>query len=387
MNTKTPTIMQESLLFDALSDGDFKKFCLLIEFGENINCVSVEGKTLISCIVENKFELKNNRKFFDKLMSLNVSLQNSKNKCDILTTAIKYQPDIYYMDQLLKKGINVNSTFYLEYVDGQDHDDIFIEDDFVIYGPPIFEAISCFDSKKIDLLLEYKPDLEMCNSNNTPLLSFLMFECYYKPNIIDHFFPILIKKGASITETDLDGKQPIHCWAAYNGNIKNFNLLIKNKININAKDKHGNTPLMDAALNDIYKSASILIKNNADLNLQNKDGRTAIMNTMAFYTDSRMGTRQDVDINMINLFLKPEYNLLLCDNNLENIAHYLARCPKEIWDDKTIKKYSKLFIKHPKLISQKNIDGNTPMDILKNKSVRIYSKFTKLIEKDKTIEK
>ena len=381
MNSKIHSTEEQRSLFLALLNGDFEKFCQLIEDGANINCISNKGEALISNIVENKFQLKNNKKFFNKLMSLNVSFQHGKNECDLLSTAIRFQPDIYYMEKLLEKGIKINYMSCCEDIYDLDNKDM------LTYGPSIYEAITSFDTKKIDLLLKYKPDLEMCNSDNMPLLSFLLDTCCYHKKIVDYYFPILMIKGASIYDTDLDGRQPIHYCAEYNQNIEIFDLLIKNNVNINARDKHGNTPLMYAAMNYNYKSASILLKNNADLNLQNKHGRTAIMITMAFYIDSRTSTRENVDIKMINFFLKSKYNLLLCDNNSENFAHYLARCPKNIWNDKTIKKYSKLFNKHPKLISQKNKDGKTPMDILKNKNKKIHSEFMKLIENNTSIAK
>ena len=382
MNSKKHPIKNQNDLLYAYEQGDFKKFCQLIEDGSDINCILADGESLISNVVENLCEIKNNKKFFDKLMSLNVSFQHGKNECDLLSTAIRFQPDIYYMKKLLEKGIKINSLSQIK------DDEIIDHEGIIVYGPSIYEAISSFDTKKIDLLLKYKPDLEICNSDDVPLLSFLMYKDSYNNNgkLANKYFPILMKKGASIFETDLYGKQPIHYWAAYNGNINNFDLLIKRKININAKDKYGNTPLMEAASSNNYKSASILIKNNADLNIQNKDGKTALMMMTGYSCDMWAGHRQFIDIRITKTFLKSGCDFLLCDDNLENIAHYLAHCPTTIWSNQDIEIYSKLFNKHPKLISQKNKNGKTPMDILKNKNKKIHSKFMKLIEKNTSHE-
>ena len=350
--------IKQSPLFEAFEDGDYDRFCQLIKDGENINCVSVYGESLISNVVENKFEIDNkqNKKFFNKLMSLNVSLLHGKNECDLLSTAIRFQPDIYYMKKLLEKGIKINSLSYFkdeEEYEGEFEND---EDGVIVYGPSIYEAFLSLDSKKIDLLLKYKPDLEVCDSNRRPVLSFLILKKGYFKKLIDPYFPILIENGASVFDTDLNGKQPIHYWALSNANKNIFNLLVKNKVNINAKDTYGNTPLMDAVLNDNYESVSILIKNNVDLNMQGKDGRTAMMLMAVDPLDINI-PKGFINTNILNIFLSSKSNFLLCDNQSENIAHYVARCPYSIWDQETIKKFSKLFKKYPQLISQKMMRG------------------------------
>lgn len=63
--------------------------------------------------------------------------------------------------------------------------------------------------------------------------------------------------------------------AATTGSEEPAALLVKNKANLNLAEKHGKTPLHEAAKYGYEKFAKILIDAGADLEVKDKKGRTA----------------------------------------------------------------------------------------------------------------
>ena len=102
-------INQSKPLINAYEKGDIVKFNKLILKKENINCLNNQGESLIGMVIKNKNKLKNNKKFFDTLISNNVNLNPIENEPGLLSISIHYQDDIYYTKELLKNKINVNS--------------------------------------------------------------------------------------------------------------------------------------------------------------------------------------------------------------------------------------------------------------------------------------
>ncbi len=99
----------------------------------------------------------------------------------------------------------------------------------------------------------------------------------------NHSFQValeLIQKGAKINIQNDRGANLLH----YFGNLEHidndaanlFALLIKNKIDINKKDKNGYTPLHYAASGGVIEILSLLIQNNANINATTKDNKTPL---------------------------------------------------------------------------------------------------------------
>ena len=63
-------------------------------------------------------------------------------------------------------------------------------------------------------------------------------------------------------------------WASEYGNLEAAKLLIENGADVNAKDKYGDTALIEAGHLEVVK---LLIENGADVNAKNEDGKTALM--------------------------------------------------------------------------------------------------------------
>nr|XP_022902510.1 fibronectin type 3 and ankyrin repeat domains 1 protein [Onthophagus taurus] len=83
---------------------------------------------------------------------------------------------------------------------------------------------------------------------------------------------LLIDKGADVNQTDCNGLTPFH-YAVDSGLLISVKFAVEQKLNINAKDNQGWTPLLRAViLESDDKIVKFLIKNGADTNIRDKNG-------------------------------------------------------------------------------------------------------------------
>ena len=64
--------------------------------------------------------------------------------------------------------------------------------------------------------------------------------------------------------------------AAKAGDTKKVDAFLKTGVQVNVKDKNGNTPLHLAAQNEHLQVVKLLIKNGADVNIKNKKNQTPL---------------------------------------------------------------------------------------------------------------
>ena len=349
----------ENPLFQAYRNNMFDKFCCLIKNGENINCINQNGVSLISEVIINKEKFENNKKYFDKLLKEKVFLGKQKLGYDALNLSIKNKKDSYYIIKLIEYGASVNS-FGARKRNNRPS---------LQYGPPIFELINLGDYEKIKLLLEYNPNLDISNHEGEPILNYLFkyIDAFVHEYEWEKFIEIFIKNNAPIDERDNQGNEPIHYWAKkmFNENtaIKTLNLLLEKNANINSRDKYGNTPLIIASIFGITENVTSLIENSANLDIQNSDGNTAAMVS----TSKRNGPK------ILNILEKNNANLSITNTQKNNVTHLLAK--KIISSSSDIKRFTGIrqqdkypyieFLKRRTDLSmQKNIDGETAMDII-----------------------
>ena len=351
LQNKNNLEIMENPLFHAYRNEMYNQFCKLLNDGKNINCINKEGETLISEIIKNEGNITNNKKYFNKLLSCGVSLERHGVGYDVVNLSIIKQDDIYYMKKLLENGACVNSFgMHINYDRRHPY-----------YGPPIFESFWREDLRKINLLLKHNPQLNLSNCTATPILNYLFK--YGTSSMGIHntkkIIPILIEKGATVDERDYSGKEPIHYWAEsqiYKNSFmdKILNLLLKNNANINSRNERGNTPVMLSAKIGRVSSVLSLISHGANLDIQNAKGKTAAM-----MIDPKNSYK------ILEILENNNANFSLCDKLKKNVTHYIA---KKITGKKSIKNHKKYieFIKrHEKLAMQKNLDGETAMDIIK----------------------
>jgi len=126
----------------------------------------------------------------------------------------------------------------------------------------------------IKLLINYRADINIKNSNNENVLIFM---CYYRH--IYNVVKLLFEYNIDIHSTDVDGNNPLHilCNAHCDPDEKLFEYLIKKGLNVNKQNNKGNTPLIELCYNvrEIKEYILLLIKYGADIDLVNNKGETA----------------------------------------------------------------------------------------------------------------
>lgn len=160
---------------------------------------------------------------------------------------------------------------------------------------------------------------------NTP---FLLSLIQNKPEITT----FLIDKKANFNIKNNQNKTALH----YVRNITTADFLLKKGLDINAKNKEGNTPLMTALMDNNMEIARFFIDNKADVNTQNNQGNTPL--------------HLVTNTEMAEILLKQKANINT-KNNQGNTALHFA-------DNVAI---SKLFIEKGANIHLNNNDGNTPL--------------------------
>ena len=127
----------------------------------------------------------------------------------------------------------------------------------------VFSLIVHNDVDQIKSLVESGYDFNIFDaSSRTPLIAALLAE---HKDISELLLPVT----RNLSHADRDQNQAIHV-AAANGYTDIVNKLLAKKVNINARDNLGNTPLVIAVRHDDPKMTDLLLGNNADYQLHNK---------------------------------------------------------------------------------------------------------------------
>jgi ankyrin repeat protein len=84
---------------------------------------------------------------------------------------------------------------------------------------------------------------------------------------------LVIERGADLANKDDDGDTALHL-ACAKGAVEVVQILVDAKGDLNAQDNKGRTPLMDSV--EILEVAKLLIENGADLEVKDNKGNTAL---------------------------------------------------------------------------------------------------------------
>lgn len=91
---------------------------------------------------------------------------------------------------------------------------------------------------------------------------------------------MLLEYGADVTLKDVEGNRPVH-WVAGDDAVEALMLLLSRGIDVNCCNDHGNTPLHCAARNNcISSTAHLLNHSNVDINVKNRYGQSALYTAM-----------------------------------------------------------------------------------------------------------
>ena len=330
-------------LIEAYKSRDIDKFCELIESGANVNCLNEDKKSLISIIITEDY-YNDSVKFFDKLIESNVYLGQIGIEKGLLSLSAELS-DSYYLNKLLKtKNININSLG----VYGTERKR---------YGPVIYEMMRKGEKKNVDLILQNNIDLGVSNEWGTPLLNFLITSCLksFNSKEMKSLFKNLIDQGYDVNSRSINGMQILHCLVIYDqNNLLEYLLNMNLNIDLNSRDKIGNTALLYAAELGCNKSAKILIEKKANLNIINTDGESALL-VSARYDNNKI----------FEMLMNSSSDLTIGNKNKNNVLHLMASNYSSRDNMRKFNKYFKIILKkHPSMLYDKNINGATPLNII-----------------------
>ena len=337
MNIKTDR-QKNNLLIKSYYDNDIDKFRELIKDGADINCLDNDGYSLIALVVSGQSRIENDE-FFNILIENYVNIKPIKNAPLLLHLAILVKKR-YYFDKLMELGINVN---YINYsYDNNSNTHI------------IFDAITDGEYYHINTILNKGIDINIRSKIDEPILNHYIRHCEFKLTEKEQIdiFKKFIDLGADINDRGFKGMQAIHCATFYKKN-KLLKILIKNKnIQLDSRDRYGNTSLYYAVKSNNIDNVKTLIKNGARTHLYNSQNDCALFYSMEHHYKE-----------IFDILIDNNAAALSVDDRGCNILHEMI--DYEWYGEMSFEKYYKKIIdKHPELLFQKNNDGKTPLDYL-----------------------
>ena len=169
-------------------------------------------------------------------------------------------------------------------------------------------------------------------------------------------FEIISNNNENQSPTNLNVELLIYSKKGYKEKV--LEIISQKNLNINYKNENGWTALHYACDEGNLKIAEILIKAHCDVNLKNNDKRTPLFISV---------TRGYFDIT--KLLIENGGDLYCEDNENNNLIHLCS-----IYGHNELLSF--LLNKEPQLIYNKNIFGNTPLQLAKNKETKnIIEKF------------
>ena len=304
---------------------------------------------------------KNDRKFPCKTTPLIVAVQTGNLDC--VKVLLNYKADIEEQGESLRYRDRCDSFPYMYYT-----------------GPPLFVAAANGNLDILSYLVEQGANVNASSSSGR--YTFPPFDniFQYTPLIVTfrngHFdaFTFLIDKGADVNLQDHDGYTALHyavesenfdafSWLVYNGADLNLQYrngqsalhfassdicqcLIQNQADIDVRDSHYCTPLMQASCNNDVKKVAMLIENGAKVDLQDLDGNTALHHAVLNSYDS-LGFERTPDICLALLTAKASIHL--CNSQ--------GWTPLLLASNNCIKSAVEILIKHPEVTKEQRANA------------------------------
>ena len=355
-------------LLESYRKGDIDEFRNLINSGANINFRTNKSRSLIRIVISNHNEIpdEKNRQFFNELLNAGVYLEKLDEGNSPLLASMVETDEIYYMEELLKRGVEINNEY--EYVDY-----------YNMYRrmPPIFRAVKECPIEKIDLLMSYKPNLKIKDSLRSSLLHELIG---HNIKNSDQIMSILLSAGADPNALNYDKESVLHKLSRGAGKSeidnykKYFDILLKYNADINIKNKRGDTPIMCACKHNNKWAMKILAERNASFTEKNNAGMNCVMHAAHH-------RRYD----MLNFFEVKGVDFSDCDNEGQNAAHYIVSIKRNPRNSDIGVEKMKFLKKHYKLLLVKDDYDQTPLDIIKSNHTNSYKELQNFLDsKNKT---
>lgn len=183
---------------------------------------------------------------------------NGENAVNVAISSGSY----FVLDFLIENGANLNST----------------SDSGI---PPLSQAILAYDKKAIDTLLASKK-VDIYSVWGDMWTGSPLYAACSKANV--YALEKMVENGADLNHdfSEYNAVPLIHYVINYKQYLKNeeykelIAFLILNKVNINIKNRHGQTPLMAVLKNGDIDGFNALIAGGADVSLKDSNGKTAL---------------------------------------------------------------------------------------------------------------
>jgi ankyrin repeat protein len=141
-------------------------------------------------------------------------------------------------------------------------------------------------------------------------------------------FDLLLKQKADVNRLDENSRSPLHSACVY-GCTRLVELLLQNNADVNQVDTYGRTALYIASLHGEAECVELLLRNNADVNSVKDDGNSSL-HVASRYSEECVKILLDhkADVHKCNSFGKTPYNLLQRNSRFNRILLKHVASPK-----------------------------------------------------------
>ncbi|XP_067653124.1 ankyrin-3-like [Haliotis asinina] len=301
---KTPVML-------AASHGKSEVFDILMKKGADLSVTDENGDNILHCACGGgNVEIVN---YILKRNTLDVNSKGHEEKTPVMLAASHGKSEVF--DILMKKGADLSVT--------DENDDNILHSacrggnvkivNYILKRntldvnskgyeekTPVMLAASQGKSEVFNILTKTGADLSVidenghnilhsaCRGGNVNIVSYILIQSSLDINSKCHdgltpvmhsasqgkneVFDILVKNGANLSDTDVDGSNILH-WACRGGNAKIVNyILFQNIADINSKNGDGETPVLLAAWHGRREVFDVLVVNGANLSVVDKNG-------------------------------------------------------------------------------------------------------------------
>jgi ankyrin repeat protein len=272
----------ETVLMNAIQNGNTELVELLIKNGAEINGKSKDGETALMYAAQN-----GNTELVARLIKNGAEINGKSKDGETALMFAIFENHTEIVELLIENGANINA---------QDKKG----------DTALLLAVQSGHEKVVELLIKNGAKINDQNKNGATALM-----CAAQ-NGHEKVVELLIKRGAVINAQDTNGVTPLMS-AAQNGHEKVVERLIKCGAETNARDIRYETALMYAAQSGHEKVIKLLINSSADINAQDKNGAT----TLLFMA-------QEGRTKIVELLIKGRADINLQNNQLRTPLMYAA---------------------------------------------------------------
>lgn len=275
-------------IFWAASRGNLEAMEYFIEKGAKLDLKDSHGYSPSSFAAAGG---QTDPKIFDFFIANGADLKNEKDHhgANILLVAVSRAKDLKLVDYLIAKGLDINT----------------IDDD----GNGIFNYAA--KGGNIEVLKTLKKRGVSTAKNTKTGENAVLFASQSRGAKLE-VFPYLESIGINANVTNTKGITPLHNLVRSSSDVKIFDYFIAKGVDPNAKDKEGNTALLNSISRNKLEAITYFAKKTKDINQTNKDGQSVL--SLAVQNNSA---------EVVNYLISKGATTDILDTAGNNLAYYL----------------------------------------------------------------